>query len=243
MATDLSGSYNPSKSTVGVPGQVYTNTVTKEKWRCLAVYNAQAKGVNATEYFWVRVGGALGQAAGPVTYVESLDSENRTPLRSLDSGTYVLHGYFTSYEGAANVYTFSAGMLVSIVKTTNTSYVQIFYAKSNTIQYLEIADDNVTRKDAKLVNMESIANKVDDIHSNSDHNHYPSAKTVYNALPKWGTTAPTNKTEGKVGMAYYVIVDSKITEMYVCVDDNYVNRTWAKVELGTFGETTTEGTT
>lgn len=31
MATDLSGSYNPSKSTVGVPGQIYTNTVTKEK--------------------------------------------------------------------------------------------------------------------------------------------------------------------------------------------------------------------
>lgn len=241
MATDLSGSYNPSKATVGVPGQVYTNTATKEKWRCLAVYNTQVKDVNTTEYFWVRVGGALGQAAGPVTYLESLDSENRTPLRSLDSGTYILHGYFTSYEGAANVYTFSAGMLVSIVKGTNTSYVQIFYAKSNAIQYLEITDDNVTRKDAKLVNMESIANKVDDIHSNSDHNHYPSAKTVYDALPKWGTTPPTSSTPGKVGMAYYVIVDSKITEMYVCVDDNYVNRTWAKVELGTF-ETTTEVT-
>ena len=242
MATDLSGSYNPSKATVGVPGQVYTNTVSKEKWRCLAVYKTQVKDANTTEYFWVRVGGALGQAAGPVTYLESLDSENRTPLRSLDSGTYILHGYFTSYEGAANVYTFSAGMLVSIVKTTATSYVQIFYAKSNAIQYLEITDDNVTRKDAKLVNMESIANKVDDIHSNSDHNHYPSAKTVYDALPKWGETAPTSSTPGKVGMAYYVIVDNKITEMYVCVDDNYVNRTWAKVELGTF-ETTTEETT
>ena len=134
-------------------------------------------------------------------------------------------------------------MLVSIVKTTNTSYVQIFYVKSNTIQYLEIADDNVTRKDAKLVNMESIANKVDDIHSNPDHNHYPSAKTVYDALPKWGATPPTSSTPGKVGTAYYVIVDSKITEMYVCVDDKYVHRTWVKVELGTFSETTTEETT
>lgn len=83
-----------------MPGQVYTNTATKEKWRCLAVYNAQLKDVNSTEYFWVRVGGVLGQAAGPVTYLESLDSENRTLLRSLDSGTYILHGYFTSEETA-----------------------------------------------------------------------------------------------------------------------------------------------
>lgn len=240
MATNLSGAHDPDRTTVGIPGQTYTNTVTGETWACIAVYNTKAHGLDKTEYFWVRnSSGGSGANTGPVTYLESLDAENRKPLRSLDSGTYVLKGYFTSYEGAASVYTFSSGMLVSIVKTEDMSYVQIFYAKSNCIQYLEIADDNVTRKDAKLVNMESIANKVDDIHSNSDHNHYPSAKTVYDALPKWGETAPTPQTAGKVGMAYYVIVDGKVTEMYVCVADNYVQRTWAKVELGTSSEETT----
>lgn len=236
MAANLSGTYDPDRTTVGIPGQTFTNKSTGEVWKCVAVYNSKAKNLDETVYFWVRDGDS---GSGPVTYLESLDAENRTPLRSLDSGTYVLKGHFTSYEGAANVYTFSSGMLVSIVKTEAMSYVQIFYAKSNCIQYLEIADDAVTRKDAKLVNMESIANKVDDIHSNSDHNHYPSAKTVYDALPKWGATAPTPQTAGKVGMAYYVIVDGKVTEMYVCVADNYVNRTWAKVELGTTTEETT----
>lgn len=43
MATDLSGSYNPSKTTVGVPGQGYTNTVTGEKWRCLSIYNSTSE--------------------------------------------------------------------------------------------------------------------------------------------------------------------------------------------------------
>ena len=73
-------------------------------------------------------------------------------------------------------------MLLSIVKQETTSYAQIFYSRDNTIQYLEIGDSSVTRKDAKLINMESIVNKVTDINEGSDDYHYPSAKAVYNAI-------------------------------------------------------------
>lgn len=126
----------------------------------------------------------------PVTILENNDSENKTPLRTLDSGTYVLKGYFTAYTGSTASYTFTSGMLVSVVKTTDMSYIQIFYAKSNTIQYLEISDTEVTRKDAKLVNMQSIAAKVDSVTASSDNEHYPSAKAVYNALLTVTTPAP-----------------------------------------------------
>ena len=238
MATDLSGSYNPDKTTVGIPGQAFNNTATGEVWKCVAVYNTKAQGFDKTEYFWVRVAGSDNPTAGTVTYLENLDNTNRIPLRSLDSGMYVLHGYFTSYAGAPNSYTFSQGMLVSVGKATNQSYVQIFYSKDNTIQYLVITDDSVERKDAKLVNMESIANKVTDIDDSADHYHYPSAKGVYDALSKCGTTAPTAQTEGRVGMAYYVVADNKVTEMYVCVESTVAARTWAKIELGATNETT-----
>ena len=127
----------------------------------------------------------------PVNYLESLDSENMVNLRDLDSGTYILKGKFRPFEGSTHIYTFSSGMLLSIIKQETTSYVQIFYSRDNTIQYLEIGDSSVTRKDAKLINMESIANKVTDINEGSDDYHYPSAKAVYNAITTTSITTST----------------------------------------------------
>ena len=127
----------------------------------------------------------------PVNYLESLDSENMVNLRDLDSGTYILKGKFRPFEGSTHIYTFSSGMLLSIIKQETTSYVQIFYSRDNTIQYLEIGDSSVTRKDAKLINMESIANKVTDINEESDDYHYPSAKAVYNAITTNSITTST----------------------------------------------------
>lgn len=127
----------------------------------------------------------------PVNYLESLDSANMVNLRDLDSGTYILKGKFRPFDGSTYIYTFSSGMLLSIIKQETISYVQIFYSKDNTIQYLEIRDSSVTRKDTKLINMESIANKVTDINEGSDDYHYPSAKAVYNAITKNSITTST----------------------------------------------------
>lgn len=114
----------------------------------------------------------------PVTYLESLDTENRVAIRDLESGTYVLYGKFTPFTGSTSTFTFSSGMLVSVLRTDEISYAQIFYPKSNTIQYVEITDEAVTRHDAKLINMESVANMVTEIDESADDAHYPSAKAV-----------------------------------------------------------------
>ena len=135
----------------------------------------------------------------PVNYLESLDSENMVNLRDLDSGTYILKGKFRPFEGSTYIYTFSSGMLLSIIKQETTSYVQIFYSKDNTIQYLEIEDSSVTRKDAKLINMESIVNKVTDINEGSDDYHYPSAKAVYNAIKTSSTPTVEEQLRADMG--------------------------------------------
>lgn len=129
-------------------------------------------------YFWGKTKEYVNENS-PIEFVENLDSSNKVPLRSLASGTYVLKGYFTSYTGGTHSYTFSTGMLVAVLQQSAMSYVQIFHPKSNTIQYLEITDDSVTRQDAKLINMESVANMVTGIDEYSDDSHYPSAKAVY----------------------------------------------------------------
>lgn len=173
----------------------------------------------------------------PIELIENNDSTNKKPLRSIDSGTYVLSGYFTSYEGGTESFTFNSGMVVAILKESSKSYVQVFYPKSNVIQYLEITDSEVTRKDAKLVNMESVANRVSAITSSSDTSHYPSAKAVYDAIqasgvPQTGSTAPETTTKGVVGQPYFVIVDNSVTEMYVCTSALIGSYTWDKVEFG-----------
>ena len=241
MASELYGSSNPDVTTVGIPGQIYTNTLTNERWRCVAIYKATAKDIDNTIYFWERIGESIGGSGSTtiaIKYVESLDSNNMIPLRSLDSGTYVLNGYFTSYEGATSTMTFTSGMIVSIIKKEKTSYIQVLYSVDNTIQYLEITDDSVTRKDAKLKNMETLANKQTIVDNLADDNHYPSSKAVYDVIPKYGDTEPTSSTVGVVGQPYFVIsADNKVTAMYVCTASSYTERTWSKFEL-TSNETT-----
>ena len=169
--------------------------------------------------------------APPVTLIENTDQTKKKPLRSLDSGTYVLKGYFTSYAGGTESYTFSTGMLVAIVKTTSVSYVQIFYAKGNTVQYLEISDEDVIRNDAKLTIVESTANKVTAIDGDADDYQYPSAKAVYDItngkLDKAGGTMTgrlilSGRPTGLNDAASKAYVDSKTGGL----PTNCVEETW-----------------
>ena len=140
------------------------------------------KGTDTSEYGNLirRISGGGGGDC-PITYIES-NTDNPVFLRDLESGTYVLYGKFKPFNGSTGTLTFSTGMLVSVQKASAMTYVQVFYSKSNTIQYLEITDEGYTRKDAKLINMESTANLTTTVDANSDDTHYPSAKAVYDAM-------------------------------------------------------------
>ena len=121
--------------------------------------------------------GGSGGSSSPVKYLEST-SDAPVSLRSLDSGSYVLSGSFTPYDGAEGTLTFSENMIVLVLKSSSASYVQVFYPRNNTIQYLEISDTEFIRSNAKLSFMESISNKVTRIDETADDYNYPSAKAV-----------------------------------------------------------------
>ncbi len=135
-------------------------------------------------------------ASSPVLYVESLDKENKLDLYSMESGTYILYGYFIPYPNAKTTLTFSKKMLVSISAGNLSTCVQVFYAPYNTIQYLNIWPDEESetgysyeRKDAKLYYMEDTRNKVTAIDETATEEQYPSAKAVYDfakgTQPDW----------------------------------------------------------
>lgn len=132
---------------------------------------------------------ALATIDNKIRYVESLDKTSKLDLFSMESGTYVLYGYFSPYPNATTTLTFSKLQLVSVSKGSLSTCVQVFYPPNNAIQYLNIwADDTLEtgydyeRKDAKLYYMEDTRNMTNTVDENSDDTHYPSAKAVYDAM-------------------------------------------------------------
>ena len=136
----------------------------------------------------------------PITLVESPDTNgNILDIYSMDSGTYIFSGKFTPYPEASTTFSFSSGQLVTIRHGSISTVAQVFYPPNNAIQYLDIRPDETsetgytyTRQDAKLVNMESITNRVTTLDEDCDDEHYPTAKAVYDQLNELNKIATTD---------------------------------------------------
>ena len=89
----------------------------------------------------------------PVGSVSSMDEQNPIILRNLDSGVYVLRGYFKEYSGSTSTLVAQVPISVNVAKTEDTSYVQLFFAYGNQMQYYEITDTNSTEK---IINFNSL---------------------------------------------------------------------------------------
>lgn len=87
--------------------------------------------------------------------IESTDQSNMVSIRSIDSGIYILYGYFKPYAGADLMMAFSSNLLVSILKGDTESHIQVFYPHNNCVQYLKITDSSYERKDTYLNNLMS----------------------------------------------------------------------------------------
>lgn len=85
-----------------------------------------------------------------VPRIESLDQENIVSFRELESGSYILHGYFKPYPGADSTMVFSSDLVVNILKGSEISYVQLMYPRENCIQYLKVTDGSYEQNNVYL---------------------------------------------------------------------------------------------
>ena len=99
-------------------------------------------------------------AAGPVKYVESLDENNLASLRDLESGSYVLYGYFKMYPGANSTLILD-NMLAHVYWHKDGSYVSYMSADGdvNIFEILvdETNDDGYTYDRVKVSLLEVAA--------------------------------------------------------------------------------------
>lgn len=87
----------------------------------------------------------------PITRLTDLDGTKNYNFRELQSGLYILYGYFKP-NATGNVLAVSNPTFASVINrsSNSTTYVQLFFPIDNTIQYWEMTDDNYKRVDVKL---------------------------------------------------------------------------------------------
>lgn len=80
----------------------------------------------------------------PIKRIISMDDEKPTILRSLDSGAYLLHGWFKPYASSKDIMAAQTPIIAIVATSSDTSYIQLFFSYDNTVQYFEITDESYT---------------------------------------------------------------------------------------------------
>lgn len=105
--------------------------------------------------------GILGAETG-ITRMESLDKTNLVQLRDLETGLYVLYGYFSPYTNSNTTLSFDNTMVVVARKTAG-SHIFVFTGLNSVVNFLEILVDDTadtgftyTRTNINLLEMYSL---------------------------------------------------------------------------------------
>lgn len=94
----------------------------------------------------------------PAIKLTSMDSSNPIVLRNLDSNVYVLHGYILPYQGSSDLYAAQTPIQAGVAKSSDASFVQLFFPYNNMLQYFEITDSSYTEN---TVNLNEVAKTSD----------------------------------------------------------------------------------
>ena len=81
-----------------------------------------------------------GSGSGPIQRIESLDESNLKNLRDLETGSYVLYGYFRPFAGAPNYLPFD-NLLVNVYHVNEGSHLFEFSTANSEVNFIEILVD------------------------------------------------------------------------------------------------------
>lgn len=98
----------------------------------------------------------------PIEVIESMDRNNPVILKSLQSGAYMLHGYFKAYEGAPKSIIAQIPLVAYVATTSTTSYIQLFFAYNNQIQYYAITENDY---DSQSVSISDLVSRIEALES------------------------------------------------------------------------------
>lgn len=100
----------------------------------------------------------------PITRVVSGDKTNKYPLRDLETGQYILTGYFTPYSGI-DVSMVAMDVFTIVTRTDSTSYIQMIFPFNNQIQYIKTTDTSYEMNFLSLNSLQKKMNVVENTYS------------------------------------------------------------------------------
>lgn len=155
-----------------------------------------------------------------VPRIESLDQENIVSFRELESGSYILHGYFKPYPGADSTMVFSSDLVVNILKGSEISYVQLMYPRENCIQYLKVTDGSYEQNNVYL-NDVTTKSYVDELIGGVENG---TVKSINGVLPDQnGNVEVSGLPEGGVPGDMLVRTEDSAEWVTPATDDDIVN--------------------
>ncbi len=102
----------------------------------------------------------------PITRIVSGDSSNKYPLRDLETGLYILTGYFTPYSGI-DVSMVAMDVFTIVTRNDSTSYIQMIFPFNNQIQYIKTTDTSYESNFLSLNDLQKEMKVVENTYSTS----------------------------------------------------------------------------
>lgn len=91
----------------------------------------------------------------PIKRIINMDGNNPVILRSLESGVYLLHGWFKPYVGSKTNMAAQVPIIVLVATTSDTSFIQLFFSYNNMVQYYKITDNSFEDSSISFNDLES----------------------------------------------------------------------------------------
>lgn len=120
-------------------------------------------------------------AIGFITYIDHSEGVSTT-LKDLDAGQYILNGFFPyqDLESDDGITLHNKTVFVDRYPSTDTTVVQFFTATR--LDSITISSTNIKQTNTSFDSLERTTRLVNQIDKDSDHEHYPTAKAVFDAL-------------------------------------------------------------
>ena len=211
----LTGSSEPTASTVGQIGQLYVVSSTPFKvFTCVRIYN------NGNSYMWSNTGSGADDL-----YIGTGKNAGRVVIgtnKTVGNNSVAIGNSATAYP----VYSIAIGSNAKIEANAATYAIQLGDGTNSTSYTLQVGADNIYNRYNHTATFKNINQGVT---SSTGAGGNP----VYGVIV--GTSAPTTSTVGEVGQVYF---DSTNVKEYICsvADTVTPSYTWNEVAGGVFGD-------
>ena len=122
----------------------------------------------------------------PIKFIDNTKSKVKTVLHELPEGAYMLTGFFPYTRECDEEGIYFSNDLVSVEKYETEDSVVVQFLVGRYLHSANITSTHVDYEKIPLRNLENIENRATSIDENSDDEHYPTAKAVYDYVGQNG---------------------------------------------------------